>query len=188
MVGPVALRPQRLQPLGQHLTAAAIQFHQHILSVLVQGTIQPGQHLELDIRRLRRHRLELPCLCGRNRRQPLLNTRRPMIPAPDWCPELRRSVYDYGLVDTTGIPVGTKAGRDRLLSALQDAIERFEPRLARPRVRLIDAQQVRAPQIRFVVEAVLLMDPGREDVVFDTVLEVASGEYDVSESETTAGA
>jgi type VI secretion system protein ImpF len=116
----------------------------------------------------------------------LLNTRRSMIPAPDWCPELRRSVYDYGLVDTTGIPVGTKSGRDRLLGALQDAIERFEPRLAQPRVRLIDAQQVRAPQIRFVLEAVLVMDPGREDVVFDTVLEIASGEYDVHDADTSA--
>ena len=115
----------------------------------------------------------------------LLNTRRTMVAAPDWCPELRRSVYDFGLVDTTSIPVGTKVGRDRLLAALQDAIERFEPRLARPRVRLIDAQQVRAPQIRFVVEAVLLMDPGREDVVFDTVLEIASGEYDVRDTDAT---
>ena len=109
-----------------------------------------------------------------------------MYPAPDWCPELRRSVYDFGLVDTTGIPVGTKAGRDRLLFSLQDAIERFEPRLARPRVGLIDAQQVRAPQIRFVVEAVLVMDPGREDVVFDTVLEIASGEYDVHDADATS--
>jgi type VI secretion system protein ImpF len=116
----------------------------------------------------------------------LLNTRRSMIPAPDWCPELRRSVYDYGLVDTTGIPVGTKAGRDRLLTALQDAIERFEPRLGQPRVRLIDAQQVRAPQIRFVLEAVLVMDPGREDVVFDTMLDIASGEYDVHDADTSA--
>jgi type VI secretion system protein ImpF len=113
----------------------------------------------------------------------LLNTRRTMIPAPEWCPELRRSVYDFGLIDTTSIAVGTKAGKDRLLSALQDAIERFEPRLARTRVRLLDAQQVRAPQIRFVVEAVLVMDPGREDVVFDTVLEIASGEYDVRETD-----
>jgi type VI secretion system protein ImpF len=113
----------------------------------------------------------------------LLNTRRTMVPAPEWCPELRKSVYDYGLIDTTGVPVGTKAGRDRLLSALQDAIERFEPRLAQPRVRLIDAQQLRAPQVRFVLEAVLVMDPGREDVVFDTVLEIASGEYDVRDND-----
>ena len=115
----------------------------------------------------------------------LLNTRRTMHPAPDWCPELRQSVYDFGLLDTTGMPVGTKSGRDRLLGALQDAIERFEPRLARPRVRLIDADQVRAPQVRFVVEAVLVMDPGREDVVFDTFLEIASGQYDVRDVDAT---
>ncbi len=117
----------------------------------------------------------------------LLNTRRTMVPAPEWCPELRRSVYDFGLIDTTGIPVATKSGKDRLLTALQDAIERFEPRLARPRVRLLDAQQVRAPQMRFVVEAVLVLDPGREDVVFDTVLEIASGEYDVHHTDRPAG-
>jgi len=116
----------------------------------------------------------------------LLNTRRTMHPAPDWCPELRQSVYDFGLLDTTGIPVGTKSGRDRLLRSLQDAIERFEPRLAQPRVRLIDAEQVRAPQVRFVGEAVLVMDSGREDVVFDTVLEVASGQYDVGDVDTTS--
>ena len=111
-----------------------------------------------------------------------------MVPAPDWCPELRRSVYDFGLIDTTSIPVGTKSGRDRLLAALQDAIARFEPRLAQTRVRLTNAQQLRAPQLRFVVEAVLVMDPGREDVVFDTVLEVASGEYDVRETDGSTSA
>ena len=117
----------------------------------------------------------------------LLNTRRAMYAAPEWHPELRRSVYDFGLVDTTGIPVGTKAGRDRLLAALQDAIERFEPRLAQPRVRLVDAQQLRAPQVRFMLEAVLVMDPGREDIVFDTVLEIASGEYDVHDADAASG-
>jgi type VI secretion system protein ImpF len=109
----------------------------------------------------------------------LLNTRRTMIPAPEGCPELAHSAYEYGLIDTTRIAVGTKSGRDRLLAALQDAIERFEPRLGEPRVRLVDAQQMKAPQVRFVVEATLLMDPSPEQVVFDTVLEVASGEYDV---------
>ena len=33
----------------------------------------------------------------------LLNTRRTMVPAPAWCPELRHSVYDFGLLDTTGL-------------------------------------------------------------------------------------
>ena len=89
-------------------------------------------------------------------------------------------MYDFGLIDTTSIPVGTKSGRDRLLAALQDAIARFEPRLAQRALAHRCAAASRSP-LRFVVEAVLVMDPGREDVVFDTVLEVASGEYDVRE-------
>lgn len=109
----------------------------------------------------------------------LLNARRTMVPAPEECPELHASVYEYGLVDTTGIPVGTTAGRERLLASLRDTIERFEPRMSDTRVRLVDADQVRAPQMRFVVEAVLLMGGERQQVVFDTVLEVARGEYEV---------
>jgi type VI secretion system protein ImpF len=109
----------------------------------------------------------------------LLNTRRTMQPAPAGCPELHRSAHEYGLPDTTGIPVATKGGRERLLAALRDTLARFEPRLANPRVRLVEAAQVNAPQMRFVVEATLVMDPSPEQVVFDTVLEISRGEYAV---------
>jgi type VI secretion system protein ImpF len=120
----------------------------------------------------------------------LLNTRRTMYPAPDWTPEVRRSVYDFGLPDTTGIPVGTPAGQARLLNALKDTIERFEPRLANLVVRLVDADRASTPQLRFVIEATLLMDPSPEQVVFDTVLEVSREEYDVRDAggeDTRAG-
>ena len=116
----------------------------------------------------------------------LLNTRRTMHPAPEELADVRHSVYEYGLIDTTGIPVGTPGGRDQLLAALRDAIVRFEPRLAETRVRLLEADQGRAPQLRFVVEAVLLMERERQQVVFDTVLEVASGEYDVHDNDAVS--
>jgi type VI secretion system protein ImpF len=117
----------------------------------------------------------------------LLNTRRTMHVAPEALADVHHSVYEYGLIDTTGIPVGTPGGRDHLLAALRDAIVRFEPRLAEVRVRLIDADQGNAPQLRFVVEATLLMDRERQQVVFDTVLEVASGEYDVHDNDAITG-
>ena len=113
----------------------------------------------------------------------LLNTRRSTVPVPAECPETRESMHEYGLPDTTGLAVTTTAGRDELAAMLQDALERFEPRLAHPRVRLVqeDAGTVgRGLHLRFVVEATLLMDPSPEQVVFDTLLEVASGEYDVA--------
>ncbi|MGQ0646592.1 MAG: type VI secretion system baseplate subunit TssE [Gemmatimonadaceae bacterium] len=109
----------------------------------------------------------------------LLNTRRTIVTAPEGFTQVPRSVYEFGLIDTTGITMGTKAGRERILASLRDAIERFEPRLAETRIRLVQEDQTGAPQVRFVVEAILLMDRDRERVVFDTVLEVASGEYDV---------
>ncbi|MEO7964412.1 MAG: type VI secretion system baseplate subunit TssE [Gemmatimonadaceae bacterium] len=116
----------------------------------------------------------------------LLNTRRTMYPATESLRELAHSVYDFGLVDMTGVPVGTQAGRDRLITALQDAISRFEPRMAEPKVRLVDDDQLKNPQMHFLIEATLLMDRAREQVVFDTVLEVASGEYDVHDSAASA--
>ena len=111
----------------------------------------------------------------------LLNTRRVLLRAPESCPELHASAYEYGLPDTTGIPIATNEGRERLMKSLQETLERFEPRLANPRVQLVESDQVRAPQVRFVVQATLRLDPHPELVVFDTTLELASGEYAVRE-------
>ena len=110
----------------------------------------------------------------------LLNTRRSMIPVPDAYVEVARSVFTFGLPDTSGLAVGTAAGRRVLLSNLQETVTRFEPRLGEPQVRLVDATTPGAlPLVRFTVAAILRMDPSPEHVVFDTVLEMASGVYEV---------
>ncbi len=116
----------------------------------------------------------------------LLNSRRTMWPAPPGLDEVRRSVYEYGLVDTTALYVGFAQGRSKLREAIEDTIARFEPRLFDVRVRLIDADQKSAPQLRFVIEALLHMDPNPEQVVFDTVFDTANGSYAVGESAGTA--
>lgn len=110
----------------------------------------------------------------------LLNTRRSMVPVPDRLAELRGSVFTYGLEDTTGLAVNTPDGRKRLHAMMQEALRRFEPRLADLRVRLVEqADAGGAPVVRFTVEATLRMDPSPERVVFDTVLEMSSGAYEV---------
>lgn len=109
----------------------------------------------------------------------LLNTRRCIVPVPDALGQVQRSVFTYGLTDTAGLAVSTPDGRKLLQHMLQEAIGRFEPRLADPRVRLIDTYSGAVPQVRFSIEAMLRMDPSPERVVFDTVLEMASGAYDV---------
>ena len=110
----------------------------------------------------------------------LLNTRRTIVPVPEGCTEVLRSVHEYGLHDTTGIAVGTVDGRRRLTDDIRDSLTRFEPRLMNVRVVLVESTQLKAQQVRFTIEATLRMDPSPEQVVFDTVLEVSRGTYDVS--------
>lgn len=112
----------------------------------------------------------------------LLNTRRCIVEIGPGDVELRRSVHEYGIPDTTGLAVGTVAGRKLLTDDIKDALHRFEPRLMNVTVRLTDSDQIRTPQVRFAIEATLRMDPSPEQIVFDTVLEIASGAYAVDEN------
>lgn len=118
----------------------------------------------------------------------LFNTRRSIVPVPEAYRELLQSVHEYGIPDTIGVMVGTAEGQAQLEAILQEAIERFEPRLADARVRLVEADQVLAPQVRFSVSAVLRMDPSPEAVVFDAILEVARDEYEVRDAGTRPAA
>ena len=109
----------------------------------------------------------------------LLNTRRTMIRVGPELRQLLRSVHEFGVPDTTGLAIATPEGQKRLTDDISDAIRRFEPRLTNVKVRLTDSSQVRTPQVRFTIEATLRMDPTPEQIIFDTVLEVSSGNYDV---------
>jgi type VI secretion system protein ImpF len=99
----------------------------------------------------------------------LLNTRRGPEADPEEFEELRRSLYHYGLPDLTTI------------SQVKETILAFEPRLANVRVSEAPAPpgEVRRRELRFIIHGLLRMEPNPEQVVFDTVLELASGEYDV---------
>ena len=68
----------------------------------------------------------------------------------------------------------------KLLRLVERALAQFEPRLARIRVSLVeDETEAARRELRFVIQATLRMDPNPEQVVFDTVLEFSSGEYEV---------
>jgi type VI secretion system protein ImpF len=110
----------------------------------------------------------------------LLNTRRSIVPVPGGCSEVRHSVHEYGIADSTGVAVGTTEGRRRLTDEVRDALVRFEPRMTNIRVTLVETTQLGAQQVRFSILATLLMDPSPEQVVFDTVLEVSRGTFDVT--------
>jgi type VI secretion system protein ImpF len=111
----------------------------------------------------------------------LLNSRRTIVRIGPEHREVRKSVHEFGITDTTGLAVATPAGRAALTEEIRDAIARFEPRLMNVRVKMSDVNQVKSPQVRFTIQATLRMDPSPEQVVFDTVLEVASGTYAVED-------
>lgn len=114
----------------------------------------------------------------------LLNTRQPIDPAPDNS-ELHDSLYMYGLPDITSLSVANIRDRQRLAQAIQAAVVKFEPRIVNPRVSLVTSGDAKAPMLRFAIEGMLRADPNPEHVSFDTVLELANGEYKV-QGETRA--
>lgn len=109
----------------------------------------------------------------------LLNTRRTIVPVPPGCNEVLHSVHEFGLYDTTGLAVGTPDGRRRLTDDIRETLTRFEPRLMNVKVVLVESTQLKAQQVRFSIGATLRMDPSPEQIVFDTVLEVSRGTYDI---------
>jgi len=117
----------------------------------------------------------------------LLNTRRTPAVAPEELSELTHSVYHYGLPDMTAFNRTSPRDRERLARLVEEVIAIFEPRLSGVHVTLAEsgrggegkngAEEVR--EVRFLVEGLLRVDPAPERVVFDTVLETPSGEYQV---------
>jgi type VI secretion system protein ImpF len=108
----------------------------------------------------------------------LLNTRRNPEPLPEHFEELRHSLYWYGLPDITSLSRDSAEQRVWLARQIEETITAFEPRLASVRVSIRETEGERR-ELRFVIEGMLRMDPNPEQVVFDTVLELSSGEYQV---------
>jgi type VI secretion system protein ImpF len=105
----------------------------------------------------------------------LLNTRQPVEAAPEGT-ELHNSLYMYGLPDITSMSIKNTADRQRLLQEIQAAVARFEPRISNVRVSL---KEDKMPNVRFIIEGLLRVDPSPEHVSFDTVLQLSNGEYTV---------
>jgi type VI secretion system protein ImpF len=109
----------------------------------------------------------------------LLNTRRIPETAPESFEELSRSLYHYGFPDITSMGRDSRDTRTRLIRQVEETVAAFEPRLAGVRVSLSESNDDGKRQLRFLIEGLLRMEPNPERVVFDTVLEISSGEYRV---------
>jgi type VI secretion system protein ImpF len=109
----------------------------------------------------------------------LLNTRRIVVPPPESLIELNRSLYVYGLPDFSSYSLSSPKDRNKLVRFLETTIAIFEPRLVDVKVTPMEMTGTTARIMRFQIEGLLLMDPAPEQVSFDTVLQLTSGEYQV---------
>lgn len=115
----------------------------------------------------------------------LLNARRRLVEASDEYPELEDSLINYGLPDLQSFEVREDPGYQSLCRMIQETIERFEPRLQDVRVthkdldRRTSGRQAGERVLGFQIEAVLVVEPMQEPVVFATTLDVSRSEFDV---------
>ena len=109
----------------------------------------------------------------------LLNTRQLPGELPEGSSQLQRSLHVYGLPDTCSMGLSSAQDYHRLARTMETAIATFEPRLKSIRVKSSAAAEAGSRTLRFHIEAVLRLEPVPEQITFDTVLELSSGEYEV---------
>ncbi|MCO6510972.1 MAG: type VI secretion system baseplate subunit TssE [Aridibacter famidurans] len=110
----------------------------------------------------------------------LLNSRSYPVDVDEDLEEISKSVVTFGLPDFTGTSARSHTDLKRIKGQLKDAIERFEPRLLDLKVVLEPVNNTDR-ELRFRVEAFLNVEPTPEPVVFDTVLELGSGDFEIKE-------
>jgi type VI secretion system protein ImpF len=108
----------------------------------------------------------------------LFNTRCTIEETPESLREVERSVYNYGVQDTSSLYLRSPKDQDFLAKSIKTAITFFEPRLQAVKVT-IEPSTDEVHGIHISIEGLLRMDPTPEPVFFDTLLEPTSGEYKV---------
>jgi type VI secretion system protein ImpF len=95
--------------------------------------------------------------------------------------ETPNSVVTYGLPDFTGISVRSHIELKNLKQSLETAIKNFEPRFLDVKITLDPVNNIDRT-MHFRIEAYLNVEPSPEPIIFDTVLELGSGDFNVKES------
>ena len=111
----------------------------------------------------------------------LLNTRNDPDGLPEELVELNRSLACFGLPDFTSWNVRGGKDQETLRLTIEEAVAKFEPRLEGVIVTLETMSDVDR-SIRFRIDARLRVEPAPEPVTFDSVLQLANREFELSGS------
>jgi type VI secretion system protein ImpF len=108
----------------------------------------------------------------------LLNTRQPVIPDLEGYPATAASVLNFGLPDIHSFDGSAGREHNALTVALEKCIRVFEPRINQARVFLTRTDLL-SRSLMFHIEGQIIYENMNEEIKFDTVLELISGEYEV---------
>jgi type VI secretion system protein ImpF len=109
----------------------------------------------------------------------LLNTRQSHDPDPRDVQHLAVSAYRYGIPDFTEIGWGGNEQLREFCRRVESAVTLFEPRLAAVRVELYDTNERRDRVLRFRIRARLMVRPRPQDVIYDSVVDPTTYEFEV---------
>ncbi len=112
----------------------------------------------------------------------LLNTRRRWRSWPEGYIELGVSPLGYGISDFSAGAFNDPRRREWLRSDVEQTIRRFEPRLARLRVTLMEPKDELEARQHLHIEALLRIEPSPEPIAFDTLVDAATAEVMVKAS------
>jgi type VI secretion system protein ImpF len=107
----------------------------------------------------------------------LLNSRKPHLPILEGYKLAAASVINFGLPDLAQFN-GANANPETVVSSILYTVRTYETRIRDPRVSLSRTEFLQR-SLRFHVEGRLVFENAEEDISFDTVLEITSGEYNV---------
>lgn len=111
----------------------------------------------------------------------LLNTKRVQLFDLEHLPETASSIVNYGLPDFSHYTGSSLADCQQICGLITQTLRRFEPRLAPNSIRVEHVPGVEriGTQSRFRIHALLHVDPVKEQVVFDTEIEMDTGSVQV---------
>jgi type VI secretion system protein ImpF len=110
----------------------------------------------------------------------LLNARRRLFSIPRVFQELQSSSLSFGLPDYTAGAMNEDSSRDALRREIERCIRLFEPRLVQVSVSLIPRKDELDTTLQLKIDALLHADPAPEPISFDTIVNAATAEIEVS--------
>lgn len=108
----------------------------------------------------------------------LLNTRQPLLPELEAHPVAAASVVNFGLPDFQSFSGSDGRDKNALSASLLKTIRTFEPRIKQPRVYLVRTDAT-SRSLRFHIEGQISFENMQEEITFDTVYELISGDFEV---------